>query len=63
MRTVTRLNNRRERPLDSFSADALVTAVIMLTHKVAGTDDERLKATYRAQRDAAKAELLKRCAS
>lgn len=63
MGDVTRLSDRRERPLSTFSADALVTAIIMLTHRVAGTTDERLKATYRAQRDAAKAELLKRCAS
>jgi hypothetical protein len=59
-RPVTRLSDRRDKPLDSFSTDALVTAVIMLTHRVAGTDDEKAKAECRAQRDAAKREILRR---
>ena len=58
----------RPEPLDldlsGFSADALVDAVIRLTHRVhtydeAGHDD--LAANARAQRDLARAELLRRC--
>lgn len=64
-RDVTRLSDRRKERVEEtfadYSTEQLVTAVVMLTHSVAGTDDERLKDTYRARRDVAKREILRRC--
>jgi hypothetical protein len=53
-----------EPDLSTYSAEALVDAIIRLTHRVhvydeAGVDDAADNA--RAQRDLARAELLRRC--
>jgi hypothetical protein len=58
---VTRLSDHRPNDFDAFSTGALLDAIIQLTHMVRSTDDERLKATYRARRDVARREVLKRC--
>jgi hypothetical protein len=59
-RPVTRLADRRPGVFDDYSTEALLTAIIQLTHMVVGTDDEQAKAEYRARRDVAKREVLKR---
>lgn len=57
---VTRLSDRRPGAFDGFSTGALLDAVIQLTHMVRSTDDEAKKAEYRARRDVARREILKR---
>lgn len=58
---VTRLADHRPGVFDGYGTGALLDAIIQLTHMVAGTDDEAKKVEYRARRDVARREILKRC--
>ena len=50
--------------LSTYSAEALVDAVIRLTHRIESCGHDAVKACdYRAQRDLARAELIRRCAA